>query len=474
MSPQSERRSLWRSYLEFPLIWKLAIALVAGLAAGLALNALGGAALTGAVRQVLEVLGQIFLRLLQMLVFPLIISTLIAGVSSVTPQRLGRIGFKVFLFYLATSAFAITIGLVLALIVSPGAGLSMPGDGEEAAERPPLSETLLNIVPDNPFQALVDGNVLAIMLMAIVFGLALTFMTGSDDERVRGLGLFLRRGVDGAVELVFLVIRGVLQYAPVGVFALIAGVMADTGVAAILPLAKLTGVVYFAIALQIGVYVLLLLAFRANVRRFFGAAKDPMLTAFVTRSSSGTLPVSSRAAEKMGVHEGVYGFSLPLGATINMDGTAIYVGAATVFVANIAGVDLTFGQILTVVAVGVLASVGTAGVPGAGLIMLSMTVTSTGLPMAPVALVAGIDAILDMARTMCNVTGDLTGTRIIAGTEKGMLEDPDAPQDPQGAADEPGAGVGAPPGEGPDTAPEVASAAEGGGSAEGADKGGTA
>ncbi|WP_017627626.1 dicarboxylate/amino acid:cation symporter [Nocardiopsis chromatogenes] len=474
MSPQSERRSLWRSYLEFPLIWKLAIALVAGLAAGLALNALGGAGWnTDAVRQVLEVLGQIFLRLLQMLVFPLIISTLIAGVSSVTPQRLGRIGFKVFLFYLATSAFAIAIGLVLALFVSPGTGLSMPGDGEEAAERPPLSETLLNIVPDNPFQALVDGNVLAIMLMAIVFGLALTFMTGSDDARVRGLGLFLRRGVDGAVELVFLVIRGVLQYAPVGVFALIAGVMADTGVAAILPLAKLTGVVYFAIALQIGVYVLLLLAFRANVRRFFGAAKDPMVTAFVTRSSSGTLPVSSRAAEKMGVHEGVYGFSLPLGATINMDGTAIYVGAATVFVANVAGVDLTVSQLLTVVAVGVLASVGTAGVPGAGLIMLSMTVTSTGLPMAPVALVAGIDAILDMARTMCNVTGDLTGTRIIAGTEKGMLADSDAPQDTAGDGE---AGAGAPPGGGPDGAPEPegASASEAGGAAEGADKGGSA
>ncbi|WP_017537564.1 dicarboxylate/amino acid:cation symporter [Nocardiopsis halophila] len=443
MSPPTQRRTLWRRYLEFPLIWKLAAALVAGLAAGLALNALqtGAGWNTDAARQVLEVLGEIFLRLLTMLVFPLIISTLIAGVSSVTPQRLGRIGFKVFLFYLATSAFAIAIGLLLALAVSPGAGLDLSGvQGEdaEAADRPPLSETLLNIVPDNPFQALVEGNVLAIMLMAIVFGLALTFMTGSDDERIRGLGLFLRRGVDGAVELVFLVIRGVLQYAPVGVFALIAGVMADTGAEAILPLAKLTGVVYVAIALQIGVYALLLLAFRANVRRFFGAAKDPMLTAFVTRSSSGTLPVSTRAAEKMGVHEGVYGFSLPLGATINMDGTAIYVGAATVFVANIAGVELTIGQILTVVAVGVLASVGTAGVPGAGLIMLSMTVTSTGLPMAPVGLVAGIDAILDMARTMCNVTGDLTGTRIIAGTEKGMLADPHDPDDP-GAAGGPGA-----------------------------------
>lgn len=427
MSPHSERRSLWRSYLEFPLIWKLAIALAAGLAAGLALNALGGAAGTGAARQVLEVLGQIFLRLLQMLVFPLIISTLIAGVSSVTPQRLGRIGFKVFLFYLVTSAFAITIGLVLALIVSPGTGLSMPGEGEEAAERPPVSETLLNIVPDNPFQALVDGNVLAIMLMAIVFGLALTFMTGSDDERVRGLGLFLRRGVDGAVELVFLVIRGVLQYAPVGVFALIAGVMADTGVAAILPLAKLTGVVYLAIALQIGVYVLLLTAFRANVGRFFGAAKDPMLTAFVTRSSSGTLPVSGRAAEKMGVHEGVYGFSLPLGATINMDGTALYECVAVIFIAQAYGGDLSFATQFIVVLIALITSIGVAGIPAASLVAIMVIMTVLDLPLELVGLLMVTDRLLDMMRTAVNVFSDSCCAVVVARSEgeENVLRDPD-------------------------------------------------
>lgn len=413
--------SLVRRYLDIPLIWKMAVALVAGVVAGLVLNAAG---LQDRALPVLEPLGEIFLNLLQMLIFPLIITTLIVGVTSISPQRLGRIGLKIFAFYLFTSAFAIMVGLGLALAVSPGAGLSMPGQSQEAAEVPSVVQTLVGIVPANPFQALVEGNVLAIMFLALVFGLALTYMMNSDDERVQEWGLFLRKGADAAAELVFRVVRGVLEYAPVGVFALIAVVLADTGAEAIGPLLALTGVVYGAVVLMIVVYGLILLLFRAPLGRFFAAAKDPMVTAFVTRSSNGTLPVSTAAAERMGVREGVYGFSLPLGATINMDGTAIYVGAAAVFVANIAGQSLSLTELATIVLVGVLASIGTAGVPGAGLVMLTMATTSVGLPMAPVALVAGIDALLDMARTMCNVTGDLVGTRAVAATEKGMLHDP--------------------------------------------------
>ncbi|OLT25360.1 amino acid transporter [Nocardiopsis sp. CNR-923] len=425
-------RSLWRRYLDIPLIWKMAVALAAGVCFGLAANVLGW---QDWALPVLEPLGELFLRLLRMLIFPLIITTLITGVASLSPQRLGRIGLKVLAFYLVTSAVAMTVGLTLALAVSPGTGLDLPEQGQEAPEPTSVSEVLLDIVPANPFQSLAEGNVLAVMFGAIVTGLALAFMLGSGDDRVQGLGVLLKRAVDGAVELVFRVVRGVLEYAPVGVFALIAAVLADTGTEVLLPLVRLTAVVYGAIAVQIIAYVLILALFRAQIGRFFAAAKDPMLTAFVTRSSSGTLPVTTAAAKRMGVREGVYGFSLPLGATVNMDGTAIYVGAATVFVANIAGVELTVGQLLTVVLVGVLASIGTAGVPGAGLVMLSMAVTSVGLPLAPVGWVAGIDAILDMARTMCNVTGDLTGTRVVAGTERGMLGDPDAPEDPPGGAD---------------------------------------
>lgn len=412
-SEEPPRRSLWRRYLDIPLIWKLAVALVLGVVAGLAV----GEPIT-----VIEPLGDIFLRLLSMLVMPLILLTLVSGVASVSPTTLGRIGGKAFIYYLVTTAFAMAAGIGLALLISPGAGLTLDGTEEvEEQSAPPLSQVLTDIVPENIFSALADGRVLAVMFFALVAGVALAFLQDSGEERLSSLAADLRRVVDGGVELVFLIIRGVLQYSPIGVFALIAVVVGETGADALLPLAKLTGVVYGGIAVQIVVYTVILLLFRAPIGRFFRAAKEPMLTGFVTRSSSGTLPVTSQAAEKLGVGKGVYSFTLPLGATINMDGTAIYVGAATVFVADVTGAQLTLAQLATVAAVGVLASVGTAGVPGAGLIMLTMAVTSAGLPMGPVALVAGIDAILDMGRTVCNVTGDLTGTRVIAKSEKGML-----------------------------------------------------
>jgi len=414
---QEKPSTWWRRYLAFPLIWKFGIALVAGLIAGLVI---------GPPIAVLQPLGDLFLRLLQMLVVPLVMVTLVAGASSISPARLGRVGGKIFGFYLVTSAMAICLGLALALLVRPGTGLDMPDEGEETPESaPPVTETLLNIVPENPFQAMAEGNVLAVIFVAIAVGLALGVMLHSDTPRLRDLGEQARRLVDAGVEIAFLVVRGVLEYGPIGVFALIAVVIGETGADALVPMAALTGVVYGGVALQILFYSVLLLLFGVSLRRFFAAARDPMVTAYVTRSSSGTLPVTIRAAEKLGIKEGVYGFSLPLGATINMDGTALYVGASTLFVANIAGVDLSLVQMIEIVAVGVLASIGTAGVPGAGLIMLSLVITQAGLPFAPVALVAGIDALLDMARTMCNVTGDLVGTRIVAKTEPGMVEEPE-------------------------------------------------
>lgn len=418
-SSESARPTLWRRYLEISLIWKLSVALVLGIVAGL---------IFGPGISVIQPLGDVFLRLLMMLVMPLILLTLIAGVASVSPKTLGRIGGKAFVYYLVTTAFAMSIGIGLALLISPGASLDMPaGDEDEGETAPPLSEVLVDIVPENIFGALAEGQVLAVMFFALCAGVALAYLQDSSDERLAGIAADIRRFVDGGVELVFLIIRGVLQYSPIGVFALIAVVVGETGSDALLPLLQLTGSVYAGIFVQILVYALMLLVFRAPVIRFFREAKEPMLTAFVTRSSGGTLPVSTQAAERLGVKKGVYSFTLPLGSTINMDGTAIYVGAATVFVANVTGTELSLTQIATVAAVGVLASIGTAGVPGAGLIMLTMAVTAAGLPMAPVALVAGIDAILDMGRTMCNVTGDLAGTRMIAKTEPGMLEEPRDP-----------------------------------------------
>lgn len=417
--PTSDTRSWWRRYLDFPLIWKFAIALVAGAFVGL---------IVGPSIAVIQPLGDLFLRLLQMLVMPMVIVTLVAGASTAAPSRLGRVGGKIFLYYLLTSLVAICIGILLGLAVSPGTGLDMPGEGEEPAEAPSITETLLNIVPENPFAALAEGNVLAVIFVAVVVGMALGTMLHSENERMRELGESVRRLVDAGVEIMFKLIRGVLEYGPIGVFALIAVVLGETGAEALVPLAKLIGVVYGGIGVQILLYCALLLIIGVSLRRFFAAARLPMVTAYVTRSSSGTLPVTIRGAQRLGIDEGVYGFSLPLGATINMDGTALYVGAATIFVANVSGVSLGLGELIGVVLVGTLASIGAAGVPGAGLIMLSLAISQAGLPFAAVALVAGIDAILDMARTMCNVTGDLVGARLVAQTEKGMLHEPDDQQ----------------------------------------------
>ena len=360
-----------------------------------------------------------------MLVIPLVLLTLVSGAASVSPASLGRIGGKVFGYYMVTSVIALVLGIGLALVFRPGLGLDMPGEGEEPEEAPSLVETFLNIIPENIFQSLAEGNVLAVIFVAVIAGLALGSMLYSENDRMRTLAEPVKHLSDAGCEIMFKIVRGVLEYGPIGVFALIAAVVGETGTDSLLPMLELTGTVYLGIALMIGVYALLLLAFGTNLRQFFGAAKDPMLTAYVTRSSSGTLPVTMRAAQKLGIREGTYGFSLPLGATINMDGTALYVGVSTLFVANVSGVDLTVVQLLEVVAVGVLASIGTAGVPGAGLIMLSLAISQAGLPFAAVALVAGVDALLDMARTMCNVTGDLVCTRIVAKSE-GQIDDPRA------------------------------------------------
>lgn len=414
----SERRSPWQRYLAFPLIWKFAIALVVGLIVGL---------IVGPPIAVVQPLGDLFLRLLQMLVVPLVFLTLLSGAASVSPSNLGRVGGKVFGYYLATSAVAIALGLALALVISPGVGLDMPGTGETPEEAPSLVDTFLNIVPENIVSAMAEGNVLAVIFVAVIAGLALGSMLYSDSEWMRSLAEPVKKLSDAGSEIMFKIVRGVLEYGPIGVFALIAVVVGETGADSLLPMLELTVTVYLGVALMIGVYILILLVFKLNVRRFFGAAKEPMLTAYVTRSSSGSLPVSMRAAEKLGISESAYGFSLPLGATINMDGTALYVGVSAMFVANVSGVDLSFVQMLEIVAVGVLASIGTAGVPGAGLIMLSLVISQAGLPFAAVALVAGVDALLDMVRTMCNVTGDLTGTYIVARSE-GQIDDPAAEQ----------------------------------------------
>uniref|UniRef100_UPI003AFB8253 Aspartate transporter n=2 Tax=synthetic construct TaxID=32630 RepID=UPI003AFB8253 len=358
-------------------------------------------------------LGDIFLRLLKMIVVPLVFSTIVTGIASMGDvKKLGRIGAKTLIYYMITTTLAVTIGLILANIFKPGKGLSL-GEIHEVAHpnAPSFTETLLNMIPTNPFEAMAEGNMLQIIVFAIFFGIALALM-GEKAEPVK-------KFFDSASEVMFKITDIVMKFAPYGVFALMAWTVGKYGLDVLAPLGKLILTVYLGCIIHILIVYTLLLRFlcKINPLRFFKKIKEAMLVAFSTCSSAATLPVTMRVAEELGVPESIASFTLPLGATINMDGTALYQGVAAIFVAQAYGVELTLGQQLTIVLTAVLASIGTAGVPGAGLVMLTMVLTSVGLPLEGIALIAGIDRILDMARTTVNVTGDLVATAIVARTE---------------------------------------------------------
>ena len=285
---------------------------------------------------------------------------------------------------------------------------------------------MLNIIPKNPFGSLATGKVLPVIFFSIVLGIALSYLKDSDNGKISKSAEVVINVFDGLANAVYKVVGGIMQYAPFGVFALVAVVFGKQGAKAAGPLAIVVLAVYLGLFIQIFlVYGGFLKMFKLSIFKFLSHAKEAMLTAFVTRSSGATLPVTMRVAEEnMGAPMGVFSFTLPLGATINMDGTALYQGVCALFVAFAVGMHLTLVQQLVIILTAVLASIGTAGVPGAGAIMLLMVLNSIGLPVkagTPVALayamIFGIDAILDMGRTMVNVTGDLTGTVIVSKSE---------------------------------------------------------
>lgn len=396
---------------------------------GLVLGAIAGLAAGDAILWVAP-FGSLFVRLLKMIVMPVILTTLVVGAASISPAELGKVGVKIVIFYLLTSAFAVAIGLLMGNVFKPGLGLELGALGEaagKALQKPSLTNTLLNIIPTNPFNALSGGKVLPIIFFAVVFGIGISYLKISKDERIRNAGETLLSVFDGAAEVMYLIVRWVLQYAPIGVFALIAVVFAKQGTKVVGPLGTVTLACFLGYFLHVViVYGGLLTMNKLSFMNFLKGGKEAMITAFVTRSSSGTLPVTMRCAdENLGVPRNVYSFTLPLGATINMDGTAIYQGVCALFIGFAVGLPLNLTQQLTVILTAVLASIGTAGVPGAGAIMLLLVLNTVGLPIeegsavaAAYAMILGIDAILDMGRTCINVTGDLTGTVIVAKSEK--------------------------------------------------------
>jgi Na+/H+-dicarboxylate symporter len=374
--------------------------------------------------------GDLFIRLLKMIVVPVVLFSLIAGAASIAPSRLGRVGVKILVYYILTSAFAVFIGLVFANIFQPGAGFNVVGDaavkGTQAAP-PTIVQILLNIVPTNPFESLMKGDVLPIIFFAVVFGIGLSYIKDSKQQALAKSGTVLLDGVNAAAETMYKVVGGIMQYAPIGVFVLIAQVFAQQGPKAIGTLLMVTLTVYVGLIVHLVVtYGGLLAVWKLGFIKFLKGANEAMITAFVSRSSNATLPVTMRCSEEnLGIPRSISSFTLPLGATINMDGTAIYLGVCAMFIGFATNQPLTLNQQLTVIITATLASIGTAGVPGAGAIMLLMVLDSVGLKVtegsavaAAYAMILGIDALLDMGRTSLNVTGDMVGSAIVAKTEK--------------------------------------------------------
>jgi len=403
--------SLWSRYRSIPLIYRIGAAFVLGIVFGLTV----GEPIT-----VLEPLGDLFLTLLQMIVLPIIIFTLVSAMKELTPSKLGRVGGQTVGIYVLTTAVAIVIGLTFAYLLNPGVGLELPAEAEiQPEEAPALIEVFMGIFPDNIFESLAEGDVLPVLFFSIVFGVGLSFVreTVEDETAQKGVDTIFNIMEAGA-QVMFKIVWGVLEYGVIGVFALLAVAFAEAGPGAIISFGMLILTMTLAVAAHIIlIYLVIIMAIfvRSSPANFLRGAKDAILTSFATRSSGGTLPVTMKCAGKdLKIDESVFGFSLPLGATINMDGTAMYQGVAAVFAANLIGQTLTIGEAVTVVVTATLASVGTAGVPGAGLIMLTIVLQTLGLPLEVVAFVAGIDPILDRLRTMNNVTGDLAVTTLVA------------------------------------------------------------
>lgn len=372
------------------------------------------------VNGVFYVVGNGFLRGMQMLVVPLVFCSLICGSMSMgDSQKLGKVGVKTLVFYLLTTAIAITAALLVGNLINPGVGLDTSklvntSEVQEVA-KVSFADTLLNIIPKNPIQGLAEGNMLQVILFALIIGVILAKL----GERTATVAKFFQEFNDIMMEMTMMV----MKFAPIGVFCLIAKTFAGIGFDAFLPLLKYMIGVLLALAVQCFIVYMILLKVTTGlnpvifIKKFFPV----MAFAFSTATSNATIPLSiDTLAEKMGVSRRISSFTIPLGATINMDGTAIMQGVAVVFAAQAFGIELGMSGYLTVIATATLASIGTAGVPSVGLITLTMVFASVGLPVEAIAWIMGIDRILDMTRTAVNITGDAVCTTIVAYQDKAM------------------------------------------------------
>jgi Na+/H+-dicarboxylate symporter len=406
---------------------KIGIGLLAGIAAGLAANLLDLEPLRQAILWV-EPLGRGWISLIMMIVIPLVMASLIVGTASLGDiTKLGRIGGKTIAFYLGTTTVAISIGLVLSNLIRPGRGVDAATQArlmesfagatgeriELAREAPGVVDVILGLIPRNPIAAMANGDMLPIIVFSILFGAALSLI--QTDRRDVVLTFF-----NGVNDVAMILVDWIMLLAPYAVFALLAGVIAQSGMDLLSSLFLYVLTVILGLAIHaFGTYTILIRGLaRLKPVEFFRRIRKAPLIAFSTSSSNATLPVTIETAEEeLGVSNEVASFVLPLGATINMDGTALYQGVAVMFIAQVLGIDLSWTAQLMVVLTATLASIGAAGVPSAGIVILTVVLAQAGVPETGIALILGVDRILDMCRTAVNVTGDLTCAAFVARSE---------------------------------------------------------
>ncbi|MCQ0968825.1 dicarboxylate/amino acid:cation symporter (plasmid) [Paracoccus sp. TK19116] len=399
------------------LTTKILIGMVAGLIVGVLANTINSGFVNDyVINGLFHMIGTAFVNALKMLVVPLVVFSLLTGVFGISDVRLlGRVGGKAFGLYIATTAIAIAVAITIALVVGPGVGFNMEGvdtSGVTAAEAPSVWMVFANIVPTNPVAALASGEMLQIIFYVIVIGIAGLMLGDASAPFVKAC--------EYMNDLMMKVVEIVMAFAPIGVFCLIARVFAQQGIDLFIPVLAYVATLTGALFLHLFVTLMLMLKMLTGLNpfTFMQKIRPAQIFAFSTASSNATIPVTYRSVtERMGVDNSIASFSVPFGATINMDGTAIMQGVATVFLANVYGIDLGLGGYLTVIAMAVLASIGTAGVPGVGLVMLTMVLTQVGLPIEGIALILGVDRLMDMIRTAVNITGDAVVTTIVAKSE---------------------------------------------------------
>lgn len=404
------------------LTFKIMVGMILGLVVGLLLNPIKEQVFVQdyLVGFLFHLVGTVFISLITMMVVPLVFVSLTCGAAQMGDiKKLGRIGGKTLGFYLMTTAIAITIAIVIGLVFKPGQGVELSSEFTyQAAESPAFVDVLINMVPRNPIAAMSSGNMLQIIIFALFTGTALTAL-GEKTAKVKAL-------FEEMNELVLKMVMMVMKFAPYGVFALLAKTMATFGFELIGSLAAYMLCVIFALLIHAAfTYQGLLYSLtRLNPIQFYKNFFPAIAVAFSTSSSNATLPVTIETCEeRLGVSKEIASFALPLGATINMDGTAIMQGVATVFIAQLYGMQLGMSDFLAVILTATLASIGTAGVPGVGMIMLSMVLVQVGLPVEAIGLIIGIDRILDMTRTAVNITGDAVCTLIVAKSENELNVD---------------------------------------------------